>query len=66
MLGSRAIGGRRDDGEGEGSEDEVPDRLFLRLSNRELRHLSEEESAILYGVKKVANTQRHFKDSTWK
>ena len=56
MPGSRA----------EGSEDEVPDSLLRRLSDRSLRNLSDEECAILYGVRKVEDTQRHFKDSTWK
>ena len=61
MPGSRATGGRRDDGEG----DEVPDFLYRRLSDQDLYNLSRADSDFLYGVRKVENTQRHFKDSTW-
>ena len=60
-LPSRSRGGQPHEGEEEG-----PDRLLRRLSNRELQQLSEVESATLDAVMKVDDTQRHFHDSIWK
>ena len=46
-------------------EEEEPDRLHRRLSRRELRQVSEDETARLHAVRKVTKTQLRFKNSTW-